>query len=154
MAIRTNVMRKKARLTPTAIALYLNAALLAAILVSIVSRDESPGFMPAAWAQNQPPIAGGAGFFVMPAQFSDSTWGCYLLDVDTQTLCAYQWFLGEKQLRLVAARNFRYDRRLGNFNTDHPSPQEVQQLVEKEQAGDRVLNSNETPVSPEEEKPE
>jgi hypothetical protein len=154
MTIRTNVMSKKGRLTPTAMALYLNAAILAAILVTIISRDDAPGLIPAAWAQNQAPIAGGAGFFVMPAQFSDNAWGCYLLDVDTQTLCAYQWFLGEKQLRLVAARNFRYDRRLANFNTDHPSPAEVQQLVEKEQADDRVLNSNETPVSPEEQKPE
>jgi len=143
------MMNPKTRLTPTAIALYLNAALLAAILVALLARNDSPGLLPAAFAQNQPPIAGGAGFFVMPAQFAEKIWGCYLLDVDTQTLCAYQYFQGEKQLRLVAARNFRYDRRLANFNTDNPTPQEVRELVEKEQADERVLNSNDAPVSPE-----
>ena len=46
-----------------------------------------------------------------------------------------------RQLRLVAARNFRYDRRLGNFNTPSPSPAEVKNLVEKEQAEIHVLES-------------
>jgi len=139
------------RLTPTAIALYLNAALLAAILLVMMGRNGIPDVLPAAMAQNQPPIAGGAGFFVMPAQFAEKIWGCYLLDVDTQTLCAYQYFQGEKQLRLVAARNFRSDRRLSNFNTDNPTPEEVAELVAKEQAADRVLNSNNeaAPESPE-----
>jgi len=77
----------------------------------------------------------------MPAQFSSNTWGCYVMDVDSQTLCAYQFLPGEKQLRLIAARNFRFDRRLGNFNTV-PAPLDVKDLVDKEQQPNRV-NGNE-----------
>ena len=127
-------MKKPRRLTHTAIALYINAALLLAILLAMASRGNGiPEILPVAAAQTQLPIAGGAGFFIMPAQFSQNVWGCYLLDVDSQTLCAYQYLEGRKQLRLVAARNFQYDRRLSNFNTGSPSPLEVRALVEKEQ---------------------
>ena len=121
--------------TPLTIALYLNAALLAGILVTMWSRSGIPQILPVAAAQTQAPIAGGAGVFIMPAQFSTNLWGCYLMDVDTQSLCAYQYFPGEHQLRLMAARNFRWDRHLGNYNTANPSPAEVKDLVEKEQAG-------------------
>jgi hypothetical protein len=123
---------------PLIFALYLNAALLAAILVALVSRDNVPSILPAAFAQRQAPIAGGAGVFVMPAQFAVNAWGCYLLDVDQQTLCAYQYLPNEKQLRLVAARNYTHDRQLGNFNTDAPSPNEARQLVEQEKLGSRM----------------
>src|SRR5689334_7026134 len=121
------------------VALYLNAALLAAIVVVLLVRDGGAG-MPTvvlgstamAQAPQQAPIAGGAGVFVMPAQFAEKTWGCYLLDVDQQTLCAYQYYPGEKQHRLIAARNYRYDRKLQNLNTDHPTPLEVKDLLDKE----------------------
>jgi hypothetical protein len=124
------------RTNPLAIALYVNAALLGGILLALLSRSNTPPLMPAAFAQNQP-IAGGAGLFLMPAQFSVNTWGCYIMDVDRQTLCGYQYLPGEHQLRLVAARDFRYDRDLKNYNTGNPSPAEVQELVEKQQAGAR-----------------
>ena len=80
---------------------------------------------------------------MMPAQFSTNTWGVYLMDVEQQTLCAYQYLPGEHSLRLVAARNFRYDRRLGNYNTANPSPLEVKDLVEKEAAGARGKTAKE-----------
>jgi hypothetical protein len=133
-------MPESRRKNPVAIALYVNAALLAMILVSVMTRGSAPTLLAPAMAQDpqrQPVIAGGAGLFIAPAQFSTSTWGCYLMDVDQQTLCAYQYLPGERQLKLVAARNFRYDRRLGNFNTANPSPMEVKDLSEKEQAANR-----------------
>jgi hypothetical protein len=42
------------------------------------------------------------------------------------------------QLRLTAARNFRYDRKLGNYNIAGPSANEVKELLEKEQAETRT----------------
>jgi hypothetical protein len=114
------------------IALYVNAVLLAAVLVVLLTRGDAPHLVTPAYGQTQVPIAGGAGLFVMPAQFSSSTWGCYVMDVDSQTLCAYQFVPGEKYLRFIAARNFKFDRQLRNFNTE-PSPLEVKDLVEKEQ---------------------
>jgi hypothetical protein len=119
---------------PLILALWANAALLAVIALLLVNRGGVPSFLPAAYAQNQPPIAGGAGIFVMPGQFRENVWGCYLLDVDSKTLCAYQYFPGEKKLRLAAARSYRSDVKLDNFNTD-PSPNEIKALVERQQAG-------------------
>lgn len=124
-------------------ALWANAFMLGVIAVVLAARGGGggmrfPDVLPAAYAQQVPqPIAGGAGLFLMPAQFSSNTWGCYVMDVDTQTLVAYQFLPGEKQLRLIAARNFRFDRRLGNFNTS-PPPTEVRDLLEKEQQTNRV----------------
>ena len=97
----------------------------------------------------QMPIGGGAGVFIVPGQFSSNTWGCYLMDVDAQTLCAYQFYPGDKQLRLIAARYFRYDRKLKNFNTPSPSPDEVSQLIAREQDDARVKDQSNAPASPE-----
>ena len=85
-----------------------------------------------AYAQPQPAIAGGAGVFIMPGQVSDRTWGCFLLDVDSQTLCAYQFKGGKTQLELIAARNYKFDRRLANFNTT-PAPRAIEQILQEEQ---------------------
>jgi hypothetical protein len=115
------------------VALWANAALLAVIALLLFSRSSVPSFLPAAYAQNQPPIAGGAGVFVMPGQFRENVWGCYLLDVDAKTLCAYQYFPGEKKLRLAAARSYRSDVKLENYNTE-PSPNEIKALIDKQQA--------------------
>lgn len=120
------------------LALYLNAGALIAILLVLLGRGGSPSILPAAYGQNQLPIGGGAGVFIVPAQFSSTTYGCYLMDIDAQTLMAYQYLPPNNQLKLMAARNFRYDRRLGNYNTA-PAPLEIKQYVDTEiQAGARV----------------
>ena len=124
------------------IALYVNAALLLAILVAVISGGTGsrfPSILPGAYAAPlaSQPIAGGSGVFLMPAQFTDRNWGCYLMDVDGQTLMAYHWDHGAKKLRLVAARSFRNDRKLQNFNTDQPAPDEVSKLLKLEETGRR-----------------
>ena len=116
---------------PIAVALYVNAGLLLAILVVLMHRSPFPDVLPAAMAQSQAPIAGGGGVYVMPAQFHAESWGCYLLDVDAQTLCTYEYDPGPHQLKLTSARDFRYDRLLKNYGTS-PAPWEVQQMVEDE----------------------
>lgn len=126
-------MRRPRRNQSILFALYLNAALLALVAVVLLARRGESSLLQAAYGQSQPPIAGGAGVFVMPGQLSSNTWGCFLLDVDAQTLCIYQYSGGDRELRLVAARGFRYDRRLMNYNTEKPSPLEVKALLEKEQ---------------------
>ena len=112
--------------------MYVNAALLAGLLLFMLGRNSTGSVLPAAYGQNQPAFAGGGGLFIVPGQFASNTFGCYLMDVDAQTLAAYQWFPGEKKMRLVAARSFRYDRMLGEFNTDSPSPPEVKALLDKQ----------------------
>jgi hypothetical protein len=116
---------------PVVVALYVNAAILLAILLAMVHRSGPPEFLPAALGQSETPIAGGGGVFVMPAQFHNETWGCYLLDVDAQCLCTYEYDAGSRQLKLTSARDFRYDRLLKDFATS-PAPWEVQHMVEQE----------------------
>jgi hypothetical protein len=117
------------------VALYLNAAILLLILLELLHRSGAPDFSSAAMAQlasqAQPPIAGGSGVYVMPAQFHPQSWGCYLLDADNQTLCTYEYDVGSRQLKLTSARNFRFDRMLKNFAT-YPPTWEVQSMVEQE----------------------
>lgn len=122
------------------IGLYLNASLLLAILAALLARGGGGGSLALA-APQTPPIAGGGGFFLMPAQFSVNSWGCYIMDIDAQTLCAYQYFPNQNQLRLTAARHFRYDRLLKAYNT-WPLPPEVQHLKELEDAATRGKNTN------------
>jgi hypothetical protein len=140
-------MRLPRRSTPLVVALYVNAALLAGILVLLLTRSSAPGFINAAFAQDQPQIGGGGGLYIVPAQFSDHSFGCYIMDIDAQTICAYQYF--ERQLRLVAARSFRYDRRLTRFNSEKPSPDEVRQMLDQQQEDARVRERNTPNVDPE-----
>src|ERR1041384_6554328 len=115
------------------LALYFIAGLLALNLVAILARHDAPIF-PSAFAADtrQPPIAGGGGLFVMPAQLSGNTWGCYLMDIDRGTLCVYQFQPGSQKPKFVAAGKFTNDTRLESYNTPDPSPQDVADLVEKQ----------------------
>jgi hypothetical protein len=116
---------------PVTVALYVNAAMLLAILLTLVLRSPGQALLPAAVGQSLSPLTGGGGVYVMPAQFHNEVWGCYLLDVDAQTLCTYEYDAGSRQLKLTSARDFRYDRLLKDFATS-PAPWEVEQMVEQE----------------------
>ena len=137
-------MKPPRRDRPVLVALYVNAALLLSVLVALLARG-GWSMAPAALAAPTPqPIAGGGNLYLMPAQFNLSTWGCYVLDIDAQTLCAYRYKpkTGDgADLELIAARKISYDRKLTNFNSDHPSWMEVKQWVEQAAEGVRG-NSN------------
>ena len=141
-------MRNPRRPKPLVVALYVNAALLLAIALLFLARSSTaPSMLPAAFGQNQAAIGGGAGVFIVPAQFSDTSYGCYIMDVDAQTVCAYQYY--GKQLRLVAARNFRWDRRLHQFNSENPTPDDVRRMIERQEQDARVRESQEPKANPE-----
>jgi hypothetical protein len=126
----TTHRHRRRRNRPLVLALYVNAVLLAAILVALLSRAGGiPSVLPAAFAGPAigQPIAGGGTVYLMPGQMSMNTWGCYVMDTDKQTLCVYQFFPGEKELRFVAARNFTHDLRMKRFNTN-PDPLEIRDL--------------------------
>jgi hypothetical protein len=133
---------RRRRRTPNTIAyaLWANAAVLTAILAVVMGRDNSLRLTPAAFGQAQP--LGGGGLFIMPAQISSNVWGCYVMDIDAQTVCGYAMTGSPPELKLVAARNFRFDRQLGALNTS-PPPSEVRAMLEKEQASDRVIGRDE-----------
>jgi len=121
-----------------ALALYLNAALLAVIAAALLTRDGSASIslLPTARAAEGPAMGGGGNLYLIPGQFSERTYGCYVMDTDAQTLCVYRFDGAASTLKLIAARNFRHDRRLGHLNTE-PDPKEIEALVETERAGRR-----------------
>ena len=144
-------MRRPRRHNSVAMALWANAILLGAILVALITRASSPSLLPMAFGADEAgrmplapqPIAGGGGLFLMPAQFAVNQWGCYIMDVDRQTICTYMYLpQSGGTLRLVAARNFTWDRMLKNLNTGSGPgelmPSEVRKIVEKEQQDERV----------------
>ena len=63
------------------------------------------------------------------------------MDIDQQTLCGYAMTGSPPELKLVTARNFRFDRQLGSLNTT-PPPSEVKAMLEKEKAKERVTESD------------
>jgi hypothetical protein len=129
-------MTRPHRNRPLVFALYLNAGLLAAILLAMVSRGGTGALLPSAQAAipAPAPIAGGNGMYVMPAQFLSQVWGCYVLDTEQQTLAAYGWYgvASKPELKLIGARNIRWDRKLTNFNTS-PDPEEIHKLTDLQQ---------------------
>jgi hypothetical protein len=133
---------------PVVYALYMNAALLLAILAVLLARGHGILDSPAV-AQQAPdlPIAGGGGIYVMPCQVHPEIWGCYLLDTQRQTLCVYEYRAGEKALVLSAARNFRYDLDLKNYNT-FPAWYDIQKAVEDAAKNQQLNESQLPPVVP------
>jgi hypothetical protein len=126
------------------IALYLNAALLLAIVCVLITRGRGEVVSPAFGdLTQQMPIVGGGGIYVMPCQLHPSVWGCYVIDIDRHTLCTYEYRAGEKALVLTAARNFQYDLQLQNYDT-FPAPFDVKKLVEDQNSSEH----SETPAVP------
>ena len=94
---------------PIVYALYVNGAILLAILVTLVGRVRTG--VESATAQavpDQPAITGGNGIFVMPCQLHPEVWGCYLLDTQRQTLTRLRIPGRRKGPRLVGGAKFPF----------------------------------------------
>lgn len=76
--------------------------------------------------------SGGPGVYIVAGQISSSTYGLYLVDYENQTICVYQYSPGDRKLRLMSARTYRFDVKLDEFNTSDPTPREVRDLVGKQ----------------------
>lgn len=74
----------------------------------------------------------GPGVMVVAGQISDKTYGLYLVDYEKSTICVYQFLPNSHKLRLMAARTYRYDVQLDEFNTHDPLPREVRDLVQQQ----------------------
>jgi hypothetical protein len=146
-------MTQSRRTNAVALALWVNAALLGAILVALLARRggasalEAPAFAQDAAARPlTPPIAGGGGVFLMPGQLSQNLFGVWMMDIDKQTVWAYALRDSPPKLYLVAARSFANDRQLRNFSLAPPSPEEVGRMIEKEKDNARVLATQPAPA--------
>lgn len=83
-------------------------------------------------AQAQPVTAESKnGVFVVAGQISHETYGLYLVDYEKHTICVYQYHPKDRKLRLMAARTYRFDVQLDEYNTSEPLPRDVKNLVEQ-----------------------
>ena len=69
---------------------------------------------------------------VVSGQISSQSYGLYLVDYEQKTICVYQYAPKERNLKLVAARTYRFDVQLDEHNTANPKPREVQEMVKSQ----------------------
>jgi hypothetical protein len=72
----------------------------------------------------------GGRVLVVPSALSRESYGVYLVDPQQGKICLYEYQASSRQLRLLAVRNYAYDLRLDEYNTQ-PSPSEMRQLAEQ-----------------------
>jgi hypothetical protein len=120
----------------------LTAISLAVIAVCMVLRVDGL-VVPQAAAQIQAG-AGARGVFAFPAQMTKTTYGVFMVDVDTGTIWCYE-FTGQRKLRLAAARSWRFDRYLENHNLEDVEPEAVERMVEQEREQRKLRTSGSTP---------
>ncbi len=121
---------------------WLTAISLAVIAVCMVLRVDGL-VVPQAAAQIQAG-AGARGVFAFPAQMTKTTYGVFMVDVDTGTIWCYE-FTGQRKLRLAAARSWRFDRYLENHNLEDVEPEAVERMVEQEREQRKLRTSGSTP---------
>jgi hypothetical protein len=122
---------------------WIIAMLLAIIATTLITRRDDMGFLRSAFAQStgmpRPNLEGGRGIYAFTGQVSRSTYGLFMLDVDTGTVWCYELDRGgpnrdEPTLNLIAARSWVYDRYLEEFNTGDPIPSVVKQKVQQQRS--------------------
>ena len=73
------------------------------------------------------------GILVIPVQIERDSYGLAMVDTVSQTLWIYEINSrgpAHSRLRLLAARSWRYDRLLQQYNTSEPKPEQVKMLLE------------------------
>ena len=108
---------------------WIIAVALAIIAVEQVLRWDSSSLEGRVLAQ--PVASGGArGVFAFSGQLSKNTYGVYMVDVDAMTISVYEFNQQKNCLRLAAARTWRYDRYLENYNICDLPPDTVERMIE------------------------
>jgi hypothetical protein len=70
------------------------------------------------------------GLMAVAGRISGQVYGIYLVDTDSRTMALYQWEPNNRRLRWMASRNFTYDLRIEDYNTEM-KPSEVKKLAEQ-----------------------
>ena len=74
-----------------------------------------------------------SGILVIPVQIERDSYGLAMVDTVGQTLWIYELNSrgpAHSRLKLLAARSWRYDRLLQQYNTAEPKPEQVKMLLE------------------------
>lgn len=110
-------------------ALWIIAILLAIIATALIVRPLEPLSIQRAFG-GEPPVAGARGVYAFTGQLADNRHGLFMMDVDNGTVWCYEYVPATRKLVLVAARTYRYDRYLEDFNNDaQTSPDVIQQRL-------------------------
>ena len=81
----------------------------------------------------QPTTTGGLrGVYSFSADLGKGVRGVFMVDVDTMTIWCYEYSSERGGLRLAAARSWKYDRYLEDYNTWGVPPAVVEKMVEDE----------------------
>ena len=81
------------------------------------------------------PIGGGSrGVFAFSGQLASGAFGVYMVDVDSMTIWCYEYQKERGCMRLAAARSWKYDRYLEQFNVCDITPADVERLIEDQRA--------------------
>ena len=83
--------------------------------------------------QAQPQIGYSDGVMVIPIQLERDLYGIAMVDTNAQTLWVYEVRSrgpAYNRLKLLAARSWRYDKLLKQYNTADPNPEQVKLLLE------------------------
>jgi hypothetical protein len=110
--------------------LWIIAILLAIIATTLVVRGKDLASPPAAYAE--PPMAGARGVFAFTGQLDKNRYGLFMMDVDSSNLWCYEFVPTTRKLRLVAARSFRWDRYLEDYQNEEPFPPTVQTMLKEQ----------------------
>ena len=76
----------------------------------------------------QAPGSANGSIVAITGRIGRDTYGIYLVDLNNQTICVYEYLTSARTLKLLAARTFAYDVQLDEYNTE-PSPRQIRQMV-------------------------
>jgi hypothetical protein len=118
----------------TANKLFFGASLfILGLAIGLLSvRSDSGVSLNTALAQNMR-TSGTGGIMAFTGQIEKDIYGIVMVDVDAGTLWLYQYRKAGNQLKLLAARNWIYDRYLEEYNNAAPTPSEVASLIALQQ---------------------
>ena len=95
-------------------------------------------------AQTQPQAAANDRILVISVQFGRDSYGIAMVDTLGQTMWVYKLNSrgpAHNRLELLAARSWRYDRLLQQYNTARPKPEDVKMLLENLSQQQKKSNS-------------
>jgi hypothetical protein len=112
-------------------AIWTIAVSLTVIATCLVLRLDSRG---GSTALAQPVTHSGArGIFAFTGQLSKTSYGVFMVDVDTSTMWCYEVDPDKPMLKFVAARSWKFDRYLEDFNVDpQTAPAVIEDMVEQQ----------------------
>ena len=115
---------------------------LAAVLITGQSSANSGRL-----ADNYPGPLDSARVTALAVQLRPGMDGIALIDTANSTICIYQYQAHRPvhdSFVLLAARSFRYDCQLVEYNTAEPRPEQVRQLIQQAQVGSQNGSVTET----------